>query len=48
MALHNLLSPCLLKDADMQSFLWSVAFLLVLISNFMNADEEVIKLRNTQ
>ena len=26
MALHNLLSPCLLKDADMQSFLWSVAF----------------------
>lgn len=24
--LHNLLSPCLLKDADMQSFLWSVAF----------------------
>ena len=25
-SLHNLLSPCLLKDADMQSFLWSVAF----------------------
>ena len=27
---------------------WVCSILLVLISNFMNADEEVIKLRNTQ